>query len=63
MKKPTRIGRPPIYPFGEMVVGDTRLIPGRAERVRPAAGMFARERGWKFKTQAEGPSTLVERVR
>jgi hypothetical protein len=43
-------GRPSLYPFADMRVGDSFFIstPKRRKQVASAAANFARERGWKF---------------
>jgi hypothetical protein len=50
---PVRRGRKPTWPFAEMEVGDSFVVPAsRREKARLAAANYAhRHRGWKYATR------------
>lgn len=62
MDTPPKKGRPPKYPFGSLKVGDACFVEGIADRVRPAAAMFGKSRGWRFATSVRGQFVRVERI-
>lgn len=62
---PTGVGRPNIYPFKEMKPGDSVWFDSAEhilQRVRVAAYVYGRNKGWKFATRTEGEGLRVWRV-
>lgn len=57
-------GRPAIYPFGVMKVGDERHIEGDILTISPAACMFAKRRGggMKFMCKTQGSAVRIWRI-
>lgn len=48
------------WPFASMSVGDAVIVNGPpAGRIQAYAHVFARSRGWKFRTQSLGPNRAV----
>ena len=48
-------GFPPKYPFGQMDVGDSVVVPKGG---RTAAYVFAHRRNWRFACRPEGDDTF-----
>ena len=57
-------GRKPIYPFGDMDVGDSFAVSGLENRVTSAASWFGKRHGKKFtlRTNSETGETRVWRI-
>ncbi len=57
-------GRPSIYPFGELSIGDSFLVPKSiAHKARIAAGAWkARRPGWDYMTRAEAGGLRIWRT-
>lgn len=56
-------GRPRVYPFATMKVGDEQIVARPRDRVGPAACMFAKKTGWKFMCKTNGKGTRVWRIK
>ena len=65
IETPTGRGRPRIYPFGDMSVGDSILIGPElnAAGARGAAKSYGYKHGQKFATKKEGDSMRIWRIK
>lgn len=57
-------GRPPKYPFSQMEIGDSIVVPGKSSltnecKAYNAAQQCARRMGWKFSARQEVPGETV----
>ena len=61
MEKKPKVGRPPTYPFGEMVVGEVIRVP-RSSSLRSTASTFGKRNGKLFSVTAFNDFCEVRRV-
>lgn len=57
-------GRPPLYPFAQMSVGESFVVKGKQKgiRLQSAASAYARRHGGKFTTLTSEEGTRCWRI-